>query len=227
MKRWPEDEVALGRSVTTFLQKEGWKVYPEVALAHMTGAFDIVAERKPVLMVVELKCTFGFTVVDQAIRARSYANCVCVAVPKRRDRRPRPAALSLLRHERIGLIEASGLDYCVLTAHPPLLRRPPLVQRLKDALSEPLQSTVEAGTNRGGYMTPFRRTITRVREYVENHDGCYLREAISNVEHHYQHDASARGALSSIIRDGLLDGVTIRYDGRKPRLFATERETHN
>ena len=222
MSRWPSSEVELGRAVTAFLQGEEWELYPEVAVRAYDSIFDLVAHRPPVFMVVELKRVLSFAVVEQAMRAREYAHCIAIGVPSVHRRPGRAAVWSLLRSEGIGLIEATP-SYCEMVLAPTILRKPPRLPALQAVVSDPLQSTVEPGSNRGGHMTAFRRTCSRLARHVIENPGCFMRDALSAIEHHYINDASASGALSSWIRSDRVDGVRVEREGRRIRLYpATE-----
>ncbi len=219
MSSWPRTEVELGRSVIRFLEEECWTIYPEVAIRGRT--IDIVAKRGPLFMVVELKKVLGFGVIEQAMWAREYAHCIAIAVPRRFRRSGWGAASSLLKHEGIGLIEA-GQSSAVTRVRPAILRKPPLINQLKAIALDPIQSTIEPGSNRGGYVTGFKRTCLRIAQYVAKHPGCPLNVAINKVEHHYAHDASARSALSNFIRWDGMPGVRYEKQGRKILLYPSQ-----
>lgn len=219
--RWPRSEVELGRAVCAYLSAERWELFSEVDMHGVR--FDIVARRGPVLMAVELKRNLGFSVVGQAMRARAYAHCVAVGVPTVSwNHSGRFAAAAFLRSEGIGLIEAGNPNDCDMVVPPRILRRPPLIDKLKAALSDPIQSNIEPGSNRGGYATAFSRTCLRFVEFVKENPGCLLREAVAGIEHHYAHDKSARGVLSQMARGGSLKGIEVKYEGRSPRLYPVE-----
>ncbi len=201
------------------LEEEMWTIYPEVSIRGRT--IDIVAKRGPIFMALELKKVLSFGVIEQAMWARPYAHCIAIGVPGVYRRQGGAAVSSLLKHEGIGLIEADQTR-AVMRVRPAILRKPPKIAQLKAIALDPIQSTIEPGSNRGGYVTGFKRTCIRIAQYVAQNPGCPLNEAIDKIEHHYAHDASARGALSSFIRYGLMAGVRYEKEGRKILLYPAE-----
>lgn len=97
-------EVVLGRHVVAWLEAEGWDVFQEVQ-PHGGAVADIVATRSGILIVVELKASPTFDLLDQTIRWKAYAHQVYGAVPKARPSNGRQMAIHVFGRYGIGLFE--------------------------------------------------------------------------------------------------------------------------
>lgn len=222
-------EQEMGPPVAAWLRDRGFDVYQEVR-PHQGGArADLVglAERKPrIVAVVELKKSFSIDVLHQAHSWREHAHLVYVAVPAITGR---GGGWSLRRFCHrvaadygIGVLELKPPDRWARDAA--LEERVPaqLRRRVDDTLSSFLRpehkTFAAAGTNGGGYWTPFRDTATRLAAIVINHGapGIPLKQALKELgKHHYANDASARACLSTLARQGVIDGIETAYVGKQ------------
>ena len=90
---------------------------------------------------------------------------------------------------------------------PPFNRR--IVEGLRAALRPEQRKFARAGNADGRRWTKFRETAQRLRRYVEGHPRCTLKQAISDITHHYATDASARGALVDLLKKNVVEGVAL------------------
>jgi hypothetical protein len=217
---WPESEVELGEAVVRYLKAEGWEVTAEVQARRAYGPiFDIVATRRPLVWIVELKRTLTFALLDQARAAHDFAHIVSVAVPEAHCRRRggRYAATDYMVWKGIGRLDVSRwYEHRVTETLRPRLNRKPLdIDAMKATLTDPLQSVCPPGTANGGHMTEFGRTCQRVREYVRKQPGRTIKQLVEDVTHHYANAASARSSIAAWIRNGYVEGVEARREGRR------------
>lgn len=106
-----------------------------------------------------------------------------------------------------GVVEHANVEGPRETMQAPFNRR--IVEGLRAALRPEQRKFARAGNAEGRRWTKFRETATRLRRYVEAHQGCTLKQAITDITHHYTTDASARGALVDLLRKGVVDGVAL------------------
>lgn len=81
-----------------------------------------------------------------------------------------------------------------------------------------LCGTAGASGTKGGYMTPFKRTMNKAREVISDgkewHIAAIIREInLSKGGHHYTNDASAKSQISKFLVDF---GYAVRVDSIRP-----------
>lgn len=215
-----ESEAALARSVVTELQRLGYETYEEVALGYGSKRADVVGVRGPVVAIVECKTAMSLRLLDQLCEWDGYAHYLIGAVPYYR----RGRAVFRLLHAigaglwSVGQYSDSGLD--VREDIAPQLRRRADTRRLLRSLNPAQRSgqMAQAGTNGGGYWTPFAGTCRAIADTVREAPGITLREALAKAGHHYSSTKSALSAMPALIRKGVVAGVWME-DGRAARLY--------
>ena len=223
-------ETALGKPIVAWLESEGWDVYQEVQ-PHGGRVADIVATRSGILIVVELKTSLTFELLDQIIRWRSDAHQVYAAVPRARSD-GRRMAYRVFGDHGVGVIEVDkgavnsidngmGLRSCVRIVTPPTLNRKAHVATIRDSLRPEHKTFALAGSARGGHFTEFKATCDRLRGYVTARPGATLKDAINEVNHHYTTDASARTHLAKLIMSGVVKGIRCEKAGKTLNLYPT------
>lgn len=214
-------EEELAAQVVSWLRDQEWVVYQEV-MCH-DKVCDIVAERGGVLWAIECKTTLSLAVMAQAHYWRKLSNHSSVAVPGTYRRRSSFSKI-VLRDYGIGQLvvhpdAAAGPSASVYRLGPvresikPELNDNP-APALRSALSPEQQTWAAAGNARGARFTPFQRTKAVVQSVVKQEGSIQLGDLISNMDHHYASDKSARAALLNLIEGGVISGVTIRRVGR-------------
>lgn len=208
-----KNEADVAIAVVAELQRAGWETYEEVSTAGRRA--DIVGTRGPLVYVVECKQRFSLKLLDQLTKWHGYANYIVGAYDSGRV----GAAGETFAHALgIGLW---GVGYGEIHQRiaPKLQRR---VHSLLLKSLRPEQRTGEyaqAGTNSGGYFTPFRATCRDLHTYVLHNPGVPLRDALKAISHHYSSNGSALSSLPGLIRTGKVPGLRIE-DGRPLRLYA-------
>lgn len=215
-------ETDIGRAVVIWLQTQHYDVYQEVRPSSWGHRADIVATIGQRVWIVECKTSLSLAVLGQAYGWRDYANWISVAVPWSRRRGRGHFSMEVARRFGIGVIEVNyvgRLRECYETVSPRLCRKP--LRYLRDALCDAHKTYADAGSQ-AGYFTSFKQTARALREIVEKCPGQTLSECIGQERFHYASASSARSALGKWLRDGLIDGVEVRRDGRHLRLFPME-----
>jgi hypothetical protein len=212
-------ETELARPVVAWLQDFGWDIYQEVQ-TRGGGRADIVAVRGILVFVVEVKASLSLRLLDQAVEWLAQAHYVAIATPPVRTGFFVHRCLRDLGIGRFHSRAGCGGEGCDLH-EPAELHRWAEPKRIRAVLHES-QKTAIAGSNGGGYWTPFRQTCTALVEFVSANPGCTLKAAIDGIRHHYSSPASARNSLRDWILRGKIPRLT--YDEQTRTLKVTTQE---
>jgi hypothetical protein len=215
-------EADLARQVVRYFQDLHWTVYQEVQLHQGSHRADIVIAQNGRVGVIECKQALGLPVMEQAFEWVGYAHWVWVATWYNGRERSRLAS-RILKDYGIGHLSQSRRDIELNLpsedVKPRLLRRPPYLDEMLSSLAPEQQTAAEAGTNRGGHWTPFRRTCYELSRVVRENPGLTLKEALSRFDHHYANTKSATSNLPEWIDKGKVPGVRLDRSDGKARLW--------
>jgi len=194
---------------------------------------DIVAINDKISIAIEVKTSFNFKVLEQAIGNTERFNYSYVAVPEFKDDRFQKKLcedygvgllilkndFNWLKNEQTGLYETIP-NYQVANCVQPKLNRHASRNKLIPRLHE-FSKTSIAGSKSGdgGKITAFGITVDNLEWYVERHKGCTIKEAVDKISHHYGTNKAACASIYSWIRTGVIKGV--RYEDGK--LFPVEQ----
>jgi len=233
--KWPSTERDLARPLVAWLRELEWEVYQEVQVHFYGRVADIVAIRGPVLWVIECKRHLGLIVVGQAEFWRHYAHRVSVATPTHPDR----LMCQFLRVVGVGALTVcqtseyeEGPDrhlthrgvFEIEESVPSPTWHKAQAKSIRHVLTEAHQTYAEAGNNLGRRYSPFKATCASVLRAVTQHPGITMKDLMERVDHHYRSPASARGCIAIWAKRDKIEGVRVEYEGRKLRLFPTDRE---
>jgi len=208
-----EKETELARAVVVWLRANGWEVWQEV-----DGFFDILAVCAGVLWSIETKLAFSSPVLVQAWRRRGSAHRISVAtLPGPSHRSTRLYHARCARELGIGVVSVDR--YGVRERTVGRLHRAPGATKLLKRLEMIPRDYVEAGTNGGGYWTPFKGFVERLEAYVGAHSGCAVKAVVRDVPHHYATEASARNRVGLLAKQGVFENVRAEYVGRALCLY--------
>ena len=196
-------EIELGRRVSAWLADQDFEIFPEVQVHSYGKIADIVARQGPLLIVVELKTSLTFRVVEQAARWVGRAHMVYIGVPTEGRSQMLRRVLAMLG---IGVIVAD--EYKTRESSAPTFHRH-IGQELKKALDNANPTFAEAGNPESRHWTPFQATCHAVREYVHQHPGATLKELVDNVETHYHSPATAKTCIVKWIRANKIPGLRL------------------
>jgi hypothetical protein len=196
--RTSEAEVAA--LVVAWLEEQGHDVYQEVALGSSIGGgvADIVCLVGPQreVWIVEVKAGWSLDLIEQCLDRRRRAHRVFAAVPHARTNHS-----AILRELGVGTFVVRMGDQFVPT-------------RVElDSYWMPPRLT-----SRHDY-SPFRATCDALLTVVGAHEGLTLKEAVSKTAHHYSTPATAVSSLAKWIEKGVVDGIELRIESGKRRLY--------
>jgi hypothetical protein len=212
-------ETELAAKVVAWLQDQHWDVYQEVEC--YGGRADIVAVHDGRVWIIEVKTSLTFNLIEQAIYRTRCAHWVSVVVPS--ATRPRRLAESVLSWKGLGLIVVDGNN--IIEKAPAKLRRSyhAEAKHLLARLEPEHKTFAPAGTNKGSYWSPFRRTCTLALSYIKTHGPTTAAELMRQIDHHYASPSSAKANFIKLIRIGDVPGLVIER-GAYPLTVVLKKE---
>ena len=194
-------ETDVGQAVVAHLEAQGWAVYPEVELQRgPSGIADIVAVRGQVVWVVECKVRLTLDLLRQAWRWRGFANLISVAFSQGGG----VSDLALLSRLEMGYFLVRFHPVQVVTRDQGPLHPCACTEFLEVVDGRHRNAT--PGAVGGGRYTPLDVTLANFTEYVKEHPGIALREAVKHIRHHCQSNRSAAGTIRQYVRPYAHDG---------------------
>jgi hypothetical protein len=216
-------ETEIAAAVKEFLLMQHWEVWEEVYWKGQIA--DIVAVKHNIIWIIETKTSFGLKVIDQARRWPVHYRSVAVPIKSGffETQRNYGIEAEIAKHFKVGILEYSPIKNAVEeVVFPPLMREyyRYFSTWLKTLENYPKQFK-EAGTNGGGYYTPYKQTMESVKQIIKRHPGIDLAELIKKLDgrHHY---TSIKTSLVPALRSFEGDWCEIRKDGNKNRFYIRE-----
>lgn len=208
-------EADLIRNLIPCLTDWGWDIYQEVE--GPGGRADIVAARGNIQWAIEAKLSFGLPVIEQANNWRKWCHYSSVAVPSTSGRGW--FAREICQERGIGIMTVQMWEEGAMqeSVKPRLNRRPVLLK-----LHEEQKTFCEAGSNRGGHWTPFKRTCRNLVDAVRKNPGMEFKALIKQLDYHYSSFASARPCLLKFITTGVIPELRTEIVAGKLRVFLSE-----
>lgn len=189
-------ETELAELVIAYLSD--WDIYKEVPCA---GIIDIIAVKKPVVIAVECKMTFGIDVIYQAEKNKRYAHYSYVAVPKESH----SMAKRICGDYGIGIL-AMNRQYNSATMMEVLAPR--INRRIKAPVLKEWMKESVAGSQ-SDRMTAFKNTVRNLLQAVQRNGGSMSVDVcLKTLDHHYGSLSSAKTCIMARIRDGVITGIT-------------------
>jgi hypothetical protein len=210
MKKYFKSEEEFAEIIVNWLKNDNWTVYQEVERRRGGKVADIVAEKNGKYWIIECKLNCGFSVMCQADNWGGYANYVSIAVPLYTMNEFRKKICKLLNIGIIGVNKKCYLknDYEV-NRYLEIPERELTNKHLINKLTEKHKIFAKAGNNYGHKVTTFNLTVDKLIDYVKNNNGCLLKDAISNIKHHYSTKSSAFNSLSKLIDSDIIKNLYI------------------
>ena len=204
MKKLKEED--LTEFVRRDLEELGYETYGEVSWkGGSSRRCDMFAKNGNESIVFEAKLSFNLTVIEQAYKWKANANKVYVLIPKtHRKVKSRIFARTLCQKLGIGVMEVNlyNGNYSI-TVKPEINNKPKLPKLYTE------QKLTKASNAQNEYVTPFKMTVKRLNEYMENKDSEILLNVIKNIDHHYKNEKSACGALKKMIERRVIPDYSI------------------
>jgi len=222
-------EAEMAKIVVQHLRDNEWEVYQEVQPPHSHATADIVATRGAIVWIIECKRSMSIDLLAQAWEWHGWAHRVSIAVPALRMGHGRRAFLKRITTDYgIGWlsVQQPGSRYAALTGVKQLVG--PRFQRklrgtsMRDCLTERHKTYAQAGQAKGRIWTPFKDTCEKVARVAKAKPGILLGDLLKEIDHHYSSDASAKSQISKLAREGVIDGVEVRKEKRRLRVYPTE-----
>jgi hypothetical protein len=185
-------EVELAEKIIEWLQEQNWTIYQEVEFRRLGGRADIVAERHGILWIVETKMAMSLDVLNQATTWPTHYRSVGVPSAKRSSHRDYRVAKD---YYGVGVLEVGkgGMVTEVVKA-PLFLKNDKVAKGMISQLKEQHKTFAKAGSNGGGYYTPYRNTMVTIREIVRKNPGCTVDEVFEICgKMHYASKGSFKG----------------------------------
>lgn len=168
---------------------------------------DIVAVAENYAAAVEVKTSFNFKVLEQAIENAKHFHYSYIAVPYFWDKSFQE---KLCKDYGIGLLVYESSFKVVRQIVKPKLNRHADLGRLKLRLCKRnKQSLPGSKSGDSTVITAFGATVDNLTTYVRRHHNCTLKEAVTKITHHYQTNELARSNLAQWIRCGVIKNIKI------------------
>lgn len=190
---------------------------------------DVLGINKPLAVGVELKLTASLRLLEQAIHWTHFLHYVWVAIPSGgiRQNTGRNLFNSICADYGIGILEVSkdpwgGHIRVIETKHPRFFRKSLVHYFLEkeEGLQAYTDEAPAGGSNRGGYITPYRITMIEVRKFLEKRpEGATVKEIIEWVDTHYRHP---RQSLLNALQKWESDWCGVKRVGRELRFFVRD-----
>ncbi len=219
-------EEELAEVVVTYLKKNEWDVYQEVQVRRGGRTADIVATKGKELWVIEVKNTLSFAVVGQAYYWKPWATYISVAVPRPKKKKSagRKFAHKVMHDYSIGMLEVEALQNRVVNFSINKPNKKAKTRKIASVLTERHKTFAKAGNSKGLKLTPYKLTCERILQYVEEHQGCYLKDVLANIEHHYS-PRSAWYSARKRLRLDHIPHIVSRWDSKvKDRKLWTSKQ---
>lgn len=216
-------EEQLAAKIISYLKDYPYEIYQEVSLGWGRSVADIVIADKRIQWAIECKMTFTFQVLAQAIENHRYFHYSSIAVPALKRRRfgaqdsGRMLALDIAKNYGIGVF-LYRKDYSENETIEERIK-PRLNRKARGVcLNNAQKSFAKAGNSQGKRWTPFQQTKKELIEYIIEHPGCRIKDAVEEINHHYHSNKAAASSLPQWIRQGVIK--EIRSD--RGKLFLTQ-----
>lgn len=228
-------EEELAKVVVSWLEKEQWRVFQEVQTRMYGPIADIVAvkdrsanpkgPKTPLIWIVECKLTQTINLLDQAMNWIGIANFVSVAIPYPYhgrnthlwERIYKPFGVGILHVQGVSLLENLEARFYRRGGN----QRVGLVNLL-DILTEEHRSFGVAGSKSGQRYTAFKATRQNLIRLAGESPGLTMKQAVKRINHHYSREMDAIGALSNLIRSGVIKELEFRKTNRRNHLYMKE-----
>jgi len=168
---------------------------------------DIVAVADNYAAAIEVKTSFNFKVLEQAISNAKYFHYSYIAVPYFGGS---SFQQQLCKDYGIGLLVYFHFENIVREVVKPKLNRHADLTKLKRRVCERNKLSLP-GSKSGDstVITAFGVTVDSLTRYVTRHPNCTLKDAVEKINHHYDTNQLARSNLAQWIRNGVIKNIKL------------------
>ena len=165
----------------------------------------MVAVKGDEYIVIETKMSMNMTLLEQGYYWKDKAHKVYICIPSKR--KLNKFALQICRDFGIGLYIYRKKELVMINdssvCNDPNL--PKIHEQQKDSI---------AGSNGGGFITPFKLTRGKLVKYIEENGECSLHNAMDNIDHHYGSLNSAKSSIHKMIKTNVIEELSMFKKGR-------------
>lgn len=231
-------ETDLAKKIVDWLIDDGWEVFQEVPSGYGGATPDIVARRGKYIWVIETKTSFTLDVIQQAHNWIGRAHFVSVAIPAGVTSHRDQFQFRKLICETFGIgviVYDSRNEYDVNLDSERFAHLDPVKSNLQPkfnrscfdywekTLKPEMKTFCAAGsTTSHRRYTPFTATVLTLVDYVKRHPGTTLKEALSEIKHHYRTSSTAFVCLTDYIHKGVIKELKFVKDGKKLTLYLAD-----
>jgi len=210
-------EKDIAKILINWLKDLKWDVYQEVEIKPFNSIADIVATQNNVSWTIEVKQNMSLVLLSQAYNYIWQSNYVSIAIPASNHKTKYNVANIFCKDYGIGILRITNNDvYIELN---PKFHKIHKKLNINQKLNENQKNWAEAGNNLKQRWSPFQQTCKNIKEYIKENQGSCLKDVINNVNHHYSTPSTAKSCISKWIKEGIIDGIKIKKDGKKIILF--------
>ena len=201
-------ETDLAKHLIEYLISNGYNdVYKEVYTTKYNNSrpIDIVVKIKDLTHGIECKISLTLNVVCQALYNLKYCNysSICVFQANWKDYE-HSTIQKILKQFGIGFFYVDKYGE-VKKIIEPSLRRGKSSLKLHEEQKDSL-----AGAKTTKRVTEFSLTCTLLENYVKNHEGCTLKEAVKQIKHHYSNSTVAVTCLAKMIKENVVKEIEFK-----------------
>lgn len=223
-------ESELAERLVAWLESQGWDCYHEVEGAY-GGRADLIAVGDREVWCFETKITMSLALLEQAWRWTRYAMAhrVVVVTPQLKklgDVAGHHLVRSICSDNGIGWFTVGRNE--ALPVHvsvDPKLHRRLCSHHLGTVVRPEHKTHARAGSQGGGFWTSFRGTCEQILKLVKERPGISIGECIGSIQHHYSTTSTARGAILTAAKKGIIEGVRLGTDERNRFVLFPKDET--
>ena len=213
------EESLLTEYVRADLEKIGYTTYAEVCVkgagAERADMYarceDPISEQYKETIAFEAKLIFNLKVLEQAYFWKNRATHVYVLIPStNKNLKTRKFMRELCKLLGIGVMEVNiEKEQYHVTVKSTKCDNPKVPELY------PEQRMIIASNSGNIFMTPFKRTVSRLEEYFKDKQFAYISEVVKNVEHHYKSDIKANRNIKIMIEKKIIKGFYIVQKNHK------------
>lgn len=215
-------ETEVAEIIIAWLRELHWVIYQEVQYSRQGGIADIVAVRDGKIWVIETKTAYTMDVLQQA--SRWHAHYRSVGVPKAEETHSRDYRVAE-HYYRVGVLEVDHYRKSVEEViNPPVItNHHKWAKDMIADLTDLHKSYSKAGSQGSQHLTPYKMTMMEVRQFIEKHPGCGIKEIYESLgDMHYSNRSSFKGSVTKCLSS--FEQVWCRIDssGKSFRFYVKE-----
>lgn len=225
-------EIDLGKAVVEWLEKEHpeWDVFQEIRPSKYAGTpvADIVCINEDgTVWVIELKKRLNMKVIEQVARWMVDYRSVGILIPTRLEAKNRTWWwLAQLKVKwGIGSIIVDEQGRVAEHKRPDMLDIVPMNNAgfLEVCSEGKPKGFAEAGQKGGGYWTPYKESMIKVKAYIRLHPGCGIGDIVNALgKLHYASTHSARTNLVKMLNSVESDWCEVKRKGTFDTFYVRE-----